>query len=317
MSSSMRSLPLSRDDWPTALESLRSEKNRRRTEDRLAYYAPYPKQREFHAAGATARERLLMAGNQLGKTLAGGFEVAMHATGRYPDWWQGQRFDRPTNSWACGVTGEVVRDTVQRVLVGRPGQEGTGSLPKDVIDERVPARGVADLLDLIKVRHVSGGISTIGLKTYQSGREKFQGEQLDFVWLDEEPPMDIYTECLTRTNIGNGPVWLTFTPLLGMSTVVKRFLLEPSPDRHSVTMTIDDVAHYSPEEKARIIASYPSHELEARTKVFPCSGAAASSRWRRRPSPASSAISRHTGRTSAAWTSVGTIRSLPSNWCGI
>jgi hypothetical protein len=26
---------------------------------------------------------LLMAGNQFGKTLAGGFEVAMHATGRY------------------------------------------------------------------------------------------------------------------------------------------------------------------------------------------------------------------------------------------
>ena len=52
--------------------------------DRLAGYRPYQKQREFHAAGATARERLLMAGNQLGKTLAGGFEAAMHATGRYP-----------------------------------------------------------------------------------------------------------------------------------------------------------------------------------------------------------------------------------------
>jgi Terminase large subunit, T4likevirus-type, N-terminal len=57
-----------------------------------------------------------MAGNQLGKTLAGGFEAAMHATGRYPDWWQGRRFDRPTIGWACGVTGEVVRDTVQKIL---------------------------------------------------------------------------------------------------------------------------------------------------------------------------------------------------------
>lgn len=34
-----------------------------------------------------------MAGNQLGKTLAGGFEAAIHATGRYPDWWKGKRFD--------------------------------------------------------------------------------------------------------------------------------------------------------------------------------------------------------------------------------
>ena len=221
---------------------------------------------------ALPRERLLMAGNQLGKTLAGGFEVAMHATGKYPSWWKGRRFDRPTISWACGVTGEVVRDTVQRVLVGRPGQEGTGSIPKDMIAERVPGRGVADQLDAIKVCHMSGGVSTIGLKTYQSGREKFQGEQLDFVWFDEEPPEDIYTEGLTRTNVGNGPVWMTFTPLLGMSTVVKRFLLERSPDRHITTMTIDDVEHYSAEEKARIIASYLAHELEARTKGTPTLG---------------------------------------------
>src|SRR5262252_7803272 len=199
----MNSMPSS--NWPAdgslLLQSLETERSRRLTEDRLKYYKPYSKQHDFHAAGATSRERLLMAGNQLGKTLAGGFEVAIHATGRYPDWWQGKRFDRPTVSWACGVTGEVVRDTVQRVLVGRPGQEGSGSIPKDAIAERVTARGVADQLDSVKVLHVSGGVSTIGLKSYQSGREKFQGETLDYVWLDEEPPEDIYFECLTRTNV--------------------------------------------------------------------------------------------------------------------
>src|SRR6516165_3327873 len=270
----MNSMPSS--NWPAdgslLLQSLETERNRRLTEDRLKYYKPYSKQRDFHAAGATTRERLLMAGNQLGKTLAGGFEVAMHATGRYPEWWRGRRFDRPTNSWACGVTGEVVRDTVQKVLVGRPGEWGSGSIPKDAIIERIPARGVADQLDQIKVRHSSHGVSTIGLKTYQSGREKFQGEQLDFVWFDEEPTLDIYTEGLTRTNVGNGPVWLTFTPLQGMSTVVKRFLLERSPDRHITSMTIDDVEHYSAEEREKIIASYPAHELEARTKGTPTLG---------------------------------------------
>ena len=124
------------------------------------------------------RERLLMAGNQIGKTLAGGMEAAMHATGRYPDWWKGRRFDRPTVGWACGVSGEVVRDTVQRVLVGRSGSIGTGAIPKDAIGELITARGIADLLDTIKVQHVSGGTSIVGLKTYLSGREKFQGETL-------------------------------------------------------------------------------------------------------------------------------------------
>jgi len=118
----------------------------------------------------------------------------------------------------------------------------------------------------------SGGVSIIGLKTYASGREKFQGETLDYVWLDEEPPIDIYTEALTRTNVGASPVWLTFTPLQGVSTVVKRFLHEKSEDRHKVVMTIDDVEHYSEDEKKKIIASYPPHEAEARIKGIPVLG---------------------------------------------
>jgi phage terminase large subunit-like protein len=165
-----------------------------------------------------------------------------------------------------------VRDTVQRILVGRPGELGTGAIPKDAILEMVSARGIPDLLDSIKVRHKSGGVSVIGLKSYQRGRESFQGETLDYVHLDEEPPIDIYTECLTRTNVRQGPVWITVTPLLGMSEVVARFLMEQSPDRHVTTMTIDDVDHYSAEEKAKIIASYPAHEREARTKGIPSMG---------------------------------------------
>jgi phage terminase large subunit-like protein len=134
------------------------------------------------------------------------------------------------------------------------------------------ARGIADLLDVIKVRHESGGTSIIALKSYLSGREKFQGETLDFVWFDEEPPIDIYTEGLTRTNVGNGPVWMTFTPLLGVSEVVRRFLHERSPDRHVTSMTIDDAGHFSDDEKKRIIASYPAHEMEARVKGIPVLG---------------------------------------------
>jgi phage terminase large subunit-like protein len=195
----------------TLLRTLEAEKARRSTESKLSYYTPYPRQLAFHEAGASHRERLLLAGNQLGKTLAGSFEAAAHATGRYADWWTGRRFDKPVVGWVCGVTGETVRDTVQKLLVGRPGQEGTGAIPKDAIAELVSARGTADLLDTIKVHHVSGGTSILGFKTYASGREKFQGETLDFAWLDEECPADIYTEVLTRTNVGNGPVWMTMT----------------------------------------------------------------------------------------------------------
>ncbi|CAH2395938.1 hypothetical protein MES5069_1270024 [Mesorhizobium escarrei] len=73
--------------------SLLRELDRRRRANQLAAYRPYPRQAEFHAAGAINRERLFMAGNQLGKTRAGGAEWAMHLTGRYPAWWQGKVFD--------------------------------------------------------------------------------------------------------------------------------------------------------------------------------------------------------------------------------
>lgn len=63
------------------------------------------------------------------------------------------------------------------------------------------------------------------------------------VWLDEEPDEDIYTEALTRTNATGGMVYMTFTPLKGMTGTVKRFLLD-KPAGSSVTiMTIDDAEH--------------------------------------------------------------------------
>jgi phage terminase large subunit-like protein len=198
----INTLPLAKVQ--AAVARLEAEKVRRATENKLASYSPYPKQAEFHAAGAKYRERLLCAANQSGKTLAGGMECAMHATGRYPGSWSGKRFDGPTVGWVAGVTAETVRDTVQRVLVGRTGEYGTGSIPKDAIVDIAPSRGVPESVDIIRVRHISGGISTIGIKSYADGRQKFQGETLDYVWFDEEPPIDIYTEGLTRTNVGSG-----------------------------------------------------------------------------------------------------------------
>lgn len=171
-----------------------------------------------------------MAGNQLGKTWCGAAEAAFHATGRYPDWWRGQRFDRATNGWAASVTGEATRDNVQAKLVGPPEQRevwGTGFIPHAALMDTKPALGTPNLLDHVTVRHVSGGTSTIGFKTYSQGREKWQGPTRDWVWFDEEPPLDIYMEGLTRTNaVADARVWVTFTPLRGMSEVVRLFLTD-------------------------------------------------------------------------------------------
>lgn len=249
-----------------------SELKGRRDRNKLAHYRPYKKQKDFHNAGLAYRERLFMAGNQQGKTWSSAYEIAMHLTGRYPDWWQGKRFDAPNTGWATGITGETVRDTLQRLTMGRSGEWGTGTIPADCIIEIKRAQGISDAIDHVLVRHISGGISRIGFKSYVKGRESWQGESLSWVAYDEEPPIDIYLEGLTRTNATKGIVWMTFTPLLGMSDVVRRFIQQENPDRTTINMTINDVDHYNAEEKARIIASYPEHEREARAMGIPILG---------------------------------------------
>lgn len=239
----------------------------------MLFYDPYGKQLDFHNAGKTYRERLLMAGNKLGKTYAAGFETAFHATGLYPDNWDGWRAAKQTRGWAGSVTSELTRDGMQRVLLGNIGRWGTGCIPKELILDIKRARGVPDAVETVLIKHTSGEPSQITFKAYSDGREAWQAEDLDWVWFDEEPPADIYVEGVTRTNNTCGPVYLTFTPLLGMSEVVLRFLNHKDhPDRKVVTMTIDDVQHYSPEQRAKIIASYPAHEREARANGIPMLG---------------------------------------------
>ena len=245
-----------------------------RSRNQLAQYSPYPKQREFHAAGAHFRERLLRAGNQLGKTLSASAEVAMHLTGRYPDWWEGKRFNRAVNGLAGSETGELTRRGVQRYLIGRDLEEnlGTGMIPYNTIAGISRARGLSDLVDTITVRHVTDGYSTVSLKSYDQGRRRWQADTVDFVWFDEEPPADIYFEGITRTNVSLGPVMVTFTPLMGMSAVVMRFLEEKFSGTHDTRMGIRDALHYSESQIAEIIASYPAHERQARTEGEPSLG---------------------------------------------
>lgn len=265
---------LSDDDKRELYELLRLRDVRARR-NRLDAYAPYARQREFHAAGAAYRERLFMAGNQLGKTWAGASELAMHLTGRYPAWWQGKRYPYPIRAMCGSESAELTRKGIQRLLIGPPElreEWGTGTIPHAALRDTSMKQGVPDAISSATVRHVSGEDSVIQFNSYDQGRSKWQADTVDLVWFDEEPPMPIYTEGLTRTNATGGLVFVTFTPLLGMSEVVKRFLLDKPAGTHVTNMTIEDAEHYTPEQRAAIIASYPEHEREARAKGIPILG---------------------------------------------
>jgi phage terminase large subunit-like protein len=196
----------------------------------------YKKHLLFFRLGATFRARCFMAANRVGKTFsAGGYELTCHLTGKYPKWWEGRRFRTPIRAWACGKTNETTRDIVQTTLLGEieyqgsmKRVDGSGVIPRDCIGmaqgQLTWKQGVADLVDTVKIKHVTGGWSKLGLKSYQQGRGAFEGTAQHVIWNDEEPPMDVYGEQMIRTATTNGVMMLTFTPLEGMSDVVQQFL---------------------------------------------------------------------------------------------
>lgn len=247
--------------------------------------ANYPKHIAFMNAGATHRERLFLAGNRTGKSETGAYEWTSHLTGIYPRWWEGRRFPAPVRLWAAGDTGKTVRDILQVAFLGPPGAHGSGMIPAHLILNTAAKQGVSDAIETITVRHSSGGTSTLGLKSYDQGREAFQGTSQHGVWLDEEPPDDIYVESLLRTMDtpdlpGGGLLMLTFTPLMGMTTMVLSFL----PDGHTATegaakfvvsATWDDAVHLTTEAKAELWASIPPYQRDARSKGIPQLGSGA------------------------------------------
>lgn len=191
----------------------------------------YGKHLQFFAAGGASQERCMMAANRVGKTWGvGGFETALHLTGLYPDWWAGRRFAKSVEAWAAGDTSETTRDIVQAALMGAIGELGTGLVPGDkIIGEPSKRSGVSGAMDTARIRHKSGGTSLLGFKSYDQGRKKFQGTAKHVIWLDEEPPSDVYDECMLRLMTTDGMMLCTFTPLEGLTDIALRFMPQLAP----------------------------------------------------------------------------------------
>jgi phage terminase large subunit-like protein len=251
-------------------------------ENKLKSFVPYPKQIEFCNATADHSEAVLQAGNQLGKSEVGAFMAATFATGIYPDWWKGRRFPGPTRGWATGESTVAVRDVSQRKLCGPPGDDalfGTGMIPKALIAGKILGHGAGGAFDTIKVKHVSGGISEISFKSYDQDRSKWQGATLDWLWCDEEPPVEHYMEGLARLVATGGLAYSTFTPLNGLNLILPRFserTAEAMRNRIVVRMRMQDAGHLADAERQKaLIATFPEHQRRARIDGLPMLGSGA------------------------------------------
>jgi phage terminase large subunit-like protein len=271
---------LSLDEAIAAAEILA---NRKRFEA-WRYFSPVPKQIEFFAGGKDNHERLLMAGNGNGKTESAAYEVSRHLTCEYPPWWPGRVYNKPITMWIAGASAIAYRDAAQKKLCGQPGVDeafGTGMIPREAFVEKPKtSRGAPDAYDSMQVRCKPGGrldesaISRVVFKTYSQEREDWQGPDIDVFWADEEPPETHYSEGLARLR-GRGMSLMTFTPLLGPTAIVLKFLETDDvaePGRILTRMGINDALWYSEEERRRQIMGYPVHEREARANGTPLLG---------------------------------------------
>lgn len=243
----------------------------------------YKKQLQFFQAGKDYHQRLFLSANRVGKTFAMGCELVWHLTGIYPDWWDGKRFKTNQEWWVCGVDSESVKEVLQYTLLGQVGEIGTGLVPLEFLDQDTmkEAKRMETGIGSFRVKHITGTWSTVEFKSYKQGRQSFQGTARS-IWLDEECPEDIYAECLTRTATGDNILVMTFTPLKGPTPLIKNFIAPNSvasitdgpvnKHKHVTTCTWDDVPHISPELRESLLASYPPHMRDARSKGIPALG---------------------------------------------
>lgn len=236
----------------------REQRNRER--DALANYnrgVVHEKQMNFHKC--QSKNRWVFGGNRSGKTECGAVECVWLALGIHPF----KQNRRDVCGWVVSLSQQVQRDVAQLKILKY--------LPSRNIEDIVMLTGKKaspeyGIIDYIVVRNSLGGVSRIGFKSCDQGREKFQGTSLDFVWFDEEPPKDIYDECRMRVFDRSGYIFGTMTPLKGLSWVYDEIELNTNQNPEIWCEHIEwlDNPFLDAQEVRKMLSITPAGEQESR-----------------------------------------------------
>ncbi len=228
--------------------------------DKLAAYnrdKVHVKQMEFHKC--LKRNRWVFGGNRSGKTECGAVEAVWWVRGIHP--YRKNRKD--VCGWVVSPTYEVQREVSQSKILSYLRPEWIVDVTMQSGRKSSPEDGV---IDYITVKNVFGGVSRLGFKSADQGREKFQGASLDFVWFDEEPPRDVYQECMMRVMDRKGEIWGTMTPLKGRTWVYDEIYMNKrnNPEVWYVTMEWADNPYLDPDEIALLTNAFDKESVESR-----------------------------------------------------
>lgn len=217
----------------------------------------HEKQMLFHKC--QKRNRWVFGGNRSGKTECGAVECIWLARGIHPF----RKNKKCVNGWVVSVSRQVQREVAQSKILHY--------LNPDWIVDVCMMEGKKEgyengIIDYIVIKNVSGLNSKIYFKSADQGREKFQGASLDFVWFDEEPPEDIYYECLMRVFDKKGDIFGTMTPLKGLTWVYNEIYLNDknNPEVWCENMTWEDNPFLDKSEIELLTSTLSESELESR-----------------------------------------------------
>ncbi len=252
---------MQREEIILRIAEIEAELKKRRGGDRLSAYnagsKKHKKQMAFHRS--KKRNRWVFGGNRSGKTECGAVECVWLLRGIHP--YRKNRKD--VFGWCVSLSQQVQRDVAQAKILQY--------LPRRWIADIVMLSGRKDspaggVIDQIKIKNVFGGISTLGFKSCDQGREKFQGTSLDFVWFDEEPPRDVYEECVMRVMDKRGDIFGTMTPLKGQTFIYREIFLNErkNPEIWYEFMSWEDNPFLPKKEIKLLEGALPESSLDAR-----------------------------------------------------
>lgn len=215
-------------------------------------YKPHQKQYEFHSS--QARLRLYIGGNRSGKTVGGIIEDILWLIGKHPF----RETPKPpvrgrivSVDFIDGIDGIIIPQILQWLP--------TSYLKSGSWTTAYDKQG--------RMLTLENG-STVQFMSYEQATEKFAGTSLHFIHFDEEPPEDIYTECLLRTIDVGGCMWITMTPVEGMTWIFDK-IYEPgiTGQRESTDVIVVDMRdnpYLSTTEIEYLVGELDADELEAR-----------------------------------------------------
>ena len=186
------------------------ELDRRKKEERLRYFEPNDNQ--AYALKDEVSEKFIFGGNRGGKTVYGIIETIVFALGKEKIKMYNQELydlikdrkipDDPKTIWVASEDKKVLKSIILK--------EFLKWMPKTEIKRQFHREDANIILK---------DDTVIYFKSYDSGREKFQGDKVHYMWFDEEPPEEIYEEGQMRLLDYDGTSLCTMTPVLGLTWV--------------------------------------------------------------------------------------------------